>query len=54
MTSWTKKLSDFHQAGELPIEFQHLIALVEKQTGVPVRYVSNGVGRDQLIEISNG
>ncbi len=54
MTGWTKKLSDCHQAGELPIEFQHLIALVEKQTGVPVRYVSNGVGRDQLIEISNG
>lgn len=46
---WDKKLSACIGENDLPENFRKLIALVETHTQVPVTYVSNGVGRDQLI-----
>ncbi|MBL7771592.1 MAG: adenylosuccinate synthase [Chitinophagaceae bacterium] len=46
---WNKKLSDCHSVEDLPDAFHTLVKLVEENTGVPVSFVSNGVGRDQLI-----
>lgn len=46
---WNKKLSDCQSVEDLPDAFHTLVKLVEENTGVPVSFVSNGVGRDQLI-----
>jgi adenylosuccinate synthase len=46
---WDRKLSDCNQVEDLPSAFLTLVKLIEENTGVPVSFVSNGVGRDQLI-----
>lgn len=46
---WEKRLSACTSPEALPEAFKKLIRLVEENTSVPVSFVSNGVGRDQLI-----
>lgn len=47
--AWDKPLSTCKSKSELPETFMTLVETVQRCTGVPVAYVSNGVGRDQLI-----
>jgi len=47
--AWEKALSSCTSKENLPESFGKLIALIESHTGVKVSYVSNGVGREQLI-----
>lgn len=47
--AWDKKLSSCEKINDLPQKFLELISAIEKCTNVPVNYISNGVGRNQLI-----
>ncbi|PSL50059.1 adenylosuccinate synthetase [Chitinophaga niastensis] len=47
---WSDKTSTCKQFNELPAEMKALVATVDTYLGVPVKYVSNGPGRDQILE----
>jgi adenylosuccinate synthase len=47
---WTDKTSTCQQFNELPAEMKAFVAAVDSYLGVPVKYVSNGPGRDQILE----
>lgn len=47
---WSDKTSTCKQFNELPTEMKALVAAVDSYLGVPVKYVSNGPGRDQILE----
>ncbi len=46
---WDKKLSECSSGNDLPERFCRFITQVESYTGVKISYISNGVGRNQLI-----
>lgn len=46
---WDKKLSECTSNGDLPTNFNRLVDEIESFTDVKISYVSNGVGRNQLI-----
>lgn len=46
---WQQSIPDMRTADQLPATMQSYIQFIEQYVGVPVRYVSNGPGRDQLI-----
>ena len=46
---WETPISTCKTKNELPINFLTLISLIEKVSKTKVSYISNGVGRDQLI-----
>ncbi len=46
---WNKRLADCNSEDELPENFMRFVKEVESFTGVKISYVSNGVGRNQLI-----
>jgi adenylosuccinate synthase len=48
---WDKPISICKSNNELPQNFLTLISLIEKVSKTKVTYVSNGVGRDQLIKM---
>jgi adenylosuccinate synthase len=48
---WETPISICKTKNELPVNFLTLISLIEKVSKTKVSYVSNGVGRDQLIEM---
>lgn len=47
--AWDKPLSSCNSKEDFPESFLELIRIIENNTKVPVSYVSNGVGREQLI-----
>ncbi len=47
---WDKELSQCASYAELPKSFLDLVDLIEQQTKVQISYISNGVGREQLIK----
>lgn len=47
---WSDKTSTCQQFNELPAEMKAFVAAVDNYLGVPVKYVSNGPGRDQILE----
>lgn len=47
---WSEKTATCKQFNELPTEMKAFVAAVDKYLGVPVKYVSNGPGRDQILE----
>jgi adenylosuccinate synthase len=49
LKQWEKPLSSCITKTDLPESFTQLVQLIEKNTQVKVSYVSNGVGREQLI-----
>lgn len=49
LPGWSVPLSSCKSKNDLPEEFSLFMKKVEEETSVPVTYVSNGVGRDQLI-----
>lgn len=49
LKQWEKPLSSCITKTDLPDSFKQLVELIEKNTQVKVSYVSNGVGREQLI-----
>ena len=53
MPIWTKRLSDCNERNDLPDEFKAYIQRLELEIGVNISHVSNGVGREQLIDMNS-
>lgn len=49
---WNTDTSGAKIPGELPLVMQQYIAFINEYLGVPVSYVSNGPGRDQIVKIN--
>ncbi|MFY0252414.1 adenylosuccinate synthase [Chitinophaga sp. 30R24] len=47
---WSHKTSTCQQFNELPVEMKVFVEAVETYLGVPVKYVSNGPGRDHILD----
>ncbi|MET7001133.1 adenylosuccinate synthase [Chitinophaga defluvii] len=47
---WSNDTASCKQFNELPEEMKAFVAAVDEYLGVPVKYVSNGPGRDQILE----
>jgi adenylosuccinate synthase len=50
---WNKDISKIKAEGELPGEMKDYVQFINQSLGAPIRYISNGPGRDQLIKISS-
>jgi adenylosuccinate synthase len=50
---WNKDITKMKTEAELPGAMQEYVAFINKNLGVPVRYISNGPERDQLIKITS-
>jgi len=48
---WDKPISNCKSSDELPQVFRDYCHYVEQYLGAPIAYVSNGTGRDQLLEM---
>lgn len=46
---WAKETSAIKQESDLPVEMQQYVQFINQNLGAPVRYISNGPGRDQII-----
>ncbi len=51
LRGWRRSIDDAKTLYDLPAEIIRLIDLVEEHTNAKVKYISNGVGRDQIIKI---
>ncbi|MHB1454394.1 MAG: adenylosuccinate synthase [Saccharofermentanales bacterium] len=49
MPSWKSVIRGVKRFEELPVEAQNYVTFIEKQIGVPVRMVSTGPNRDEII-----
>jgi adenylosuccinate synthase len=49
-SGWQKNTSSVSSYGDLPKPMKDYIGFINKFLGVPISYISNGPGRDQLIE----
>jgi adenylosuccinate synthase len=48
---WSKDTSAIKDPSLLPTEMNDYVAFINQYIGVPVKYVSNGPGRDQLVKL---
>lgn len=47
---WKQNISEITDAKNLPSEFMEFCKFVSEYLGVPITYISNGTGRDQLLQ----
>jgi adenylosuccinate synthase len=47
---WKQPVSTAKTFAELPVEFQEFCKYIEQYLKVPIHFISNGTGRDQLLE----
>ncbi|WP_346317529.1 adenylosuccinate synthase [Chitinophaga sp. YIM B06452] len=47
---WSEPTAKSNSYNTLPVEMKNFLSFVESYLGVPVQYVSNGPGRDQILE----
>ena len=50
---WNTDISKMREESELPKEMQEYVQFINSSLGVPIRYISNGPGREQIIEIKS-
>ena len=50
---WNTDITKIKEQGELRKEMQEYVQFINKSLGAPIRYISNGPGRDQLIKITS-
>jgi adenylosuccinate synthase len=50
-TGWKTDISGIKSAKDLPEAAQKYITFIDQYLGVKISWISNGPGRDQLIEI---
>src|SRR5215213_733340 len=50
---WNTDITKIKNEGELPREMQEYVQFINKNLGAPIRHISNGPGRDQLIKITS-
>lgn len=48
---WKKDISNMRTEADLPKEMEDYITFINKNVGAPIRYISNGPGRDQIIKV---
>ena len=48
---WKKDITSIKDQGSLPVEMKEYVQHINEYLGVGIKYISNGPGRDQLIEI---
>ncbi|HZF65913.1 MAG TPA: adenylosuccinate synthase [Chitinophagaceae bacterium] len=46
---WMKDISNIRNEDELPPEMKNYIKFINENVGAPIRFVSNGPGRDQIV-----
>jgi len=46
---WMKDTTSITEYEALPVEMKNYISYLNEYLGVPVKYISNGPGRDQLV-----
>jgi len=51
MQGWNVDTSKMKSAKELPNTMKTYIDYINTYLGVPVKYVSNGPGRDQIVQL---
>lgn len=49
---WNVTSSGIKSEDDLPQEMRDYVQFINKRLGVPIRYISNGPGRDQIIKVS--
>jgi adenylosuccinate synthase len=52
MKSWKTDLTGIRKSADLPAELMDYVHFIEKNTGIPVKIIGVGAGRDQFIEIN--
>lgn len=52
MRSWKTDLTGIRKSAGLPKELMNYVKFIEKNTGVPVKIIGVGAGREQFIELS--
>lgn len=50
---WNTDISKMREESELPKEMQEYVQFINSSLGVPIRYISNGPGREQIIGIKS-
>ena len=50
---WNTDISKIREESELPKEMQEYVQFINSSLGVPIRYISNGPGREQIIGIKS-
>jgi adenylosuccinate synthase len=48
---WKTGIETFRSASQLPVAMKEYVSFINKYLGVDINYISNGPGREQLIEI---
>ena len=49
---WNTDTTGIKDANALPQEMKNYVAFLNEKLGVPITYISNGPGRDQLIKVN--
>jgi len=52
LPGWNTNSTEVREEGELPQAMKDYVQFINKKLGVPVRYISNGPGRDQIVKVS--
>ncbi|MEJ7912274.1 MAG: adenylosuccinate synthetase, partial [Chitinophagaceae bacterium] len=50
---WKQETSAIRVAAELPPTMHQYVQFINKFLGVPVKYISNGPGRDQIVKLDS-
>ncbi|HUR10614.1 MAG TPA: adenylosuccinate synthetase, partial [Flavitalea sp.] len=50
-SGWNTDITKLRRAAELPVQMNNYMDFINNFLGVTISYISNGPGRDQLIEI---
>jgi adenylosuccinate synthase len=50
MKSWKSDLTGIRKVSDLPEELMEYVRFIEKNTGIPIRIIGVGAGREQFIE----
>ena len=48
---WKMDTTKIKEAADLPLKMQEYIKYINEYVGVPVKHVSNGPGRDQIVHL---
>jgi adenylosuccinate synthase len=48
---WKTAIDSFRSASQLPVAMKEYVSFINSYLGVNINYISNGPGREQLIEI---
>jgi adenylosuccinate synthase len=51
LPGWRRSTADARRLADLPVEARRYLDRLEELSGAPVRYVSVGTRRDQIIEV---